>query len=299
MATAVVRRALSVTLAGLMLLVPAAILNSSFKQPTRLNALDRIVLTASSPVQGMVTWVIDGVGGIWSRYVWLVDVGQENRELVRENERLTRELADAKRAAADAGRLEQALELRDRVPAETMGARVIAMGMSPSFRVLRITLDRGDDRVKPGMPVVAPEGAVGRIQRVYHGHADVQLAVDAASSIDVVIPRTGSRGVLKGAGGDNAYACKIGYLMRGEEVKEGDLVVTSGLGGAFPRDVPIGRIRSIKKVDYEMYQEVVVEPAVDFSRLSHVLIVLAPPPPPDPEAKTKTATPAFGVTPYR
>lgn len=300
MAHSALRRIVDWVAAALLLAVPLAVLGSSLKDPGRLNAVDRLVLRVASPAQRGACWVVDGLGSVWSRYIWLIDVQAENGELRRENERLRREVAEASHATADASRLEELVALKARVPAETIGARVVAMGMSPLFRVTRITLDRGEGRVKPGMPVLAPEGAVGRIFRVYGGYADVVLTVDADSAIDVIVSRTGSRGVLKGLGHDNAYSCQIEYLDRSEQVKEGDLVVTSGLGGVFPPDVPVGRIQQIDKTEPGLYQKVIVEPAVDFSGLSAVLVVLAPPPPPDPTAKVKkVAEPAFGTQPHR
>jgi rod shape-determining protein MreC len=294
------RRVVDYLVAAVLLVFPGAILHASFKDPGHLNGIDRAVLRVSAPLQRGASWVIDGIGGAWNRYVWLVDVEDENHELRRANEALRYELDEAKRQASQSARLEALADLRAQVPAETVGARVVAVGLNPYFRVSRLTLDRGQGDVKPGMPVVAPAGVVGRIQRVYGAYADVLLAVDPQLSIDVVVPRTGGRGVLKGLGGDNAYACKIDYLVRSEEIKEGDLIVTSGLGAVFPRDVPVGRVRKITRNSYGLYQEVEVAPAVEFSRLSHVLVIVAPSPPPDPLAPGKKAPQAaFGLTPYR
>lgn len=302
MATTTARRAIDYVLAGLLLLVPAAFLHSNFKNPGNLNAIDRVVLRLSSPIQRGVAWVIEGIGGGIQRYVWLVDVKEENDELRRENERLRLELDEALRAANEAKGLEALAALRERTPAETVGARVVAVGMSPYFRVSRIVLDRGVGQVRQGMPVLGSAGVVGRIQRVYGDYADVQLAVDPQSSIDVVIARTGGRGVLKGLGSDNQYTCTIEYLVRSEEVVADDLVITSGLGGLFPRGVPVGRVKKVTKAEAGLYQKVEVQPAVDFSRLSSVLVILAPPPPPDPSATSgtkKSPEPAFGVAPYK
>jgi rod shape-determining protein MreC len=280
--------------------LPAVFLHANFKSPGSLNFLDRAVLTISSPIQRAVSWVIEGAGGIWNGYLWLVDVEKENDELRRENDRLRRELAEAQRQAGSVPRLEEAAALRARVPADVIGARVVANGLSPHFRVTRITIDRGDKEVKEGMAVLSAQGVVGRISRVYGDYADVRLAVDPQSSIDVFVPRTGSGGILSGLEGDNAYACKIDYFLRTDEVKEGDLIRTSGLGKIFPRDELVGKVRKVTRSAYGLYQEVEVEPAVDFSRLHHVVVMLAPPPPADPSAaEKKTAEPAYGVRPYR
>ena len=92
------------------------------------------------------------------------------------------------------------------------------------------------------------------------------------------IPRTGGRGVLRGKAGENGYHSTIEYLVRGEQAREGDLVVTSGLGGTFPRDLAVGKISHVVPNPSGLYQEVEVAPDVDFARLSEVLVVVAPPP---------------------
>jgi rod shape-determining protein MreC len=294
------RKYIDHVLAVLLLVVPLVFLSANLRDPTRVGGFDRVVLAVSAPLQRAVAWVIDGLADAWHDYVWLVDVQKENDALVAENQRLHAALADANQRARAAADLDGLLELRARVPSPTVAARVVALGASPYFRVHRLVLDRGEGEVTAGMPVIAPGGVVGRIQRVYGKYADVVLAVDPQSSIDVIVPRTGSRGVLKGLGGDNAYSCKIEYLLKNEEVVDGDVVVTSGLGGVFPRDLPVGTIRKIEKKEYGMYQDVEVAPAVDFSHVGAVLVLLAPPPPPDPSAGTrKRPEPAFGIVPYR
>ena len=166
--------------------------------------------------------------------------------------------------------------------------------MSPQFRVLRLRIDRGDKDVQPGMPVITGTGPVGRINKVFGDYADVTLISDPASSIDVIVPRTGGRGILTGLGRGNSYACKISYLERqnsvtssaSTKVQVGDEVVTSGLGASFPPGLVVGKISAVGKDD-GMFQNVEVEPIVDVSRVRAVEVLLAPPPPPDPDAGTK------------
>ena len=288
------RRLREVALTVLLLSAAALVLRASTRKPYELNWLDRAVLRVSVPVQDAITTVLRGAGRGWYSYVSLVDVQRNNLRLAEDNRRLLGELARTRQQGERVARLEQLLQLRAEVPSETVAARVIGVDSSPHFRVIRVRLDRGAGEVKPGMVVLVPEGVVGRISRVFGPYCDVLLAVDPDSAIDVRVPRTGARGVLKGKSGDNMYRTHIPEMPRGEEAQVGDAVVTSGIGG-FPRELPVGKIMKVVRPDSGLWQEVEVTPAVDFARLSEVLVVLAPPPPPDPEGPHKTPEPKRGL----
>jgi rod shape-determining protein MreC len=292
------RRILDYALAGLLLLLPAALLHANMKEPERRGPIDRTVLFLATPVQVAVTWLIESTGDLWTSYVWLVRTEADNQALRADNDRLRHKLAEAERRALDTGALEELIGLRRELAAETVGARVIAASLNPHFRVTRIRIDRGAGEVAPGMPVISPEGLVGRVHQVSGSVADVMLTTDARSSIDVYIPRTGGRGVLTGLGLDHRYGAEIEYLEHGQEVAPGDLVVTSGLGEAFPRGITVGTVTSVTPIEYGLYQEVEVEPAVEFGALSRVLVIRAPPPSSDPQAGQRAPVRAHGVEPF-
>lgn len=275
------RRILDYSLAALLLALPIVLLRASMIEPERLNGLDRAVLRISSPLQSAVSWLVEGLGGLWNRYVALVDIEEENRELRAANHELRHDLAAARRQVADTEALEDLIQLRRRTEAETIGARVIASNLNPFFRVVRMRLDRGDAEVAVGMPVIDDQGLVGVVRRVFGHYSDVILVTDPVSSIDIVVPRTGGRGWVTGLGRDDAYRCKIDYLETQKKVKVGDRVETGGLG-AFPTGISVGTVVQVKPSGSPMYQEVEVEPSVRFGSLSRVLVVLSPPPPPDP-----------------
>ncbi|MDZ4697834.1 MAG: rod shape-determining protein MreC [Deltaproteobacteria bacterium] len=282
-------------------LVALFLLRQSARHPGELGMLDRGVLAVLSPVQGALSSVGRNIGNLAGRYVDLVHVRTENETFRRDNIRLRAELLEAKRGASETARLQRILELRDSITAETIAARVISVDTSPYFRIARVTLDRGEGSVTRGMPVITPEGVVGRIDRVAGSTADIQLAVDPRFAIDVFLPRSRGRGILRGKAGENGFRCAIEYLVRGQPAEVGDQVMSSGLGSNFPRDLPVGRVtRVIKAGTNGLYQEVEVTPDVDFVRLSEVLVVVAPPPAADPEANPRrTAAPARGVVMYR
>jgi rod shape-determining protein MreC len=288
-----------VIVAGTLVLAIIA-MRMSARAPGDLSTLDRGILRIVSPAQAAMSSLARGISGVAGRYVDLTHVRAEYVALQRENAHLRTELLDARRLAAESGRYQRLLGLKDLTSAETLAARVISIDASPYFRVARVELDHGEGVVRRGMPVLTPEGVVGRINRVAGHTSDIMLLVDPRSAIDVFIPRTGGRGILRGKSGENGYRCSIEYLVRGEQAKEGDKVVTSGLGGAFPRDLAVGRVTKIIPGTVGLYQDVEVTPDVDFARLSEVLVVVAPPPSPDPDpGARRSSSPARGLTVYR
>lgn len=280
------------------LIAAIIVLRMSARHPGDLSTLDRGILYLVSPAQAAMSGVARGLTGVAGRYVELTHARAENEALVRENKKLRAELIEMRRLADESARYQRLLGLRDATPAETIAARVIAVDASPHFRVARVELDRGEGMVRRGMPVLTSEGVVGRINKVSGRTSDVLLLVDPRSAIDVFLPRTGGRGILRGKAGENGYRCSIEYLARGEQAKDGDLVVTSGLGGAFPRNLPVGKITKVSASAVGLYQEVEVTPDVDFARLADVLVVVAPPPAPDP-APGAHGTPGRGITVWK
>ncbi len=294
------RRLIDWSLTGLLVILPALVLRASLSRSTP-SGLDSALLRITAPLEAGVSWVVEGIGGVWGRYVALIGVEQENRELRADNDQLRKQLSAMTRRAFDVEALEDVAVVKRRTPADTLGARVIGAPLSPQFRVLRVRIDRGDREVAPGMPVISGTGPVGRIDKVYGDYADVTLISDPASSIEVLIPRTGGRGMLTGLGRADSYACTIGWLEKQtsptSKLEVGDEIVTSGLGASFPPGLVVGKISKVAHDD-GMFQRVEVEPAVDVSRVRAVEVLLAPPPPPDPDAKLKKhSEPAFGGRP--
>ncbi|MBI2892223.1 MAG: rod shape-determining protein MreC [Deltaproteobacteria bacterium] len=284
------RRYRDAFLCVVLLAVPFLFLNSNLKDPSRLNVLDRVILKISAPIQWVAAAVARGVSDVWEGYIYLVDVREESDALRYENARLREENHRFREAEIENRRLRRLLEFRESFQGAVRTAQVIAKDvLPPHFRVMRIRLDRGDrDDVRPGMPVVAHNGLVGQIRRSWGRYSDVLLTVDSKSSVDVMIERNGSRGILRGTGEADRYACRLEYLLRSDDVRVGDVVHTSGIGRRFPRGVLVGRISKVTRRDFGLYQEAEVTPSVDLSRLEEVL-VLTTPPPEEPQDPGQTA----------
>src|SRR5262245_16543359 len=163
---------------GLTLVFAFIALKMSARNPGELSAPDRGILRVVSPAQSAMSYVARGIANVAGRFVELAHARAENHELAKENARLRAELASARRLADETGRYQRLLGLRDQTPAETIAARIISIDASPYFRVARVEIDRGDGVVKRGMPVLTPDGVVGRIGRVAGRTADILLLVD-------------------------------------------------------------------------------------------------------------------------
>lgn len=177
-------------------------------------------------------------------------------------------------------------------------ARVI--GQDPSNLARYIIVDQGSAAgINKGMPVVTPQGLAGRVTETGTHWSKVLLITDPSSSVNAVVLSTRATGVVQGTVGGDLL---IKYVPQGEAIKAGDLILTSGMGAAFPKRLVIGQVTQVRKRDIELFQEATLKPAVDFTRLEFVLILKKftpsditqePTPSPTPRPKpTPTRTPA-------
>jgi len=257
-----------------LLILPFLVLQANLKDPSKVNAFDKIIVELSGTLQQAGVSAADAVGAVIQEYFYLVDVGRENERLRLDNARYREENRQLRLLGHENERLRQLLELRTRIGGDSVSAQVIGKDTSEYFRVVRLVVDRGErDRVRVGMPVVSSEGLVGQVSRLFGDRADVRLTVDQQSAVDIIIPRTGTRGMLRGTGERTRYAARIEYLERTDEIRVGDDVYTSGLGHRFPASILVGRVTEVRRREFGLYQQAEVTPSVDFSALEEVLIL--------------------------
>ena len=258
---------LAVTL-GQVLLVSAQV-NSKSGVPV----IEAVTFGVFSEVQRGLSGGFSGLGHVWTGYIGL-------RNVKVENEALKRDLAAAQvavqeqRALADRTRgLERLLELREHLPLKTVAAEIIGAAATPDFRTL--TIDRGTrDGVTPDMAIIAPAGIVGRLVVPSLRSAKVQLLIDRNAAAGAIIERTRVQGVVVGAGDDRL---RMEYVSEAFDIVAGDVVVTSGIDGIYPKGFIIGRVESVERAG-GAYKKITIKPAVDFSSLEEVLVVLTPTP---------------------
>ena len=258
---------LAVTL-GQILLISAQV-NTKSGVPV----IERVTFGIFSEVQRGLSGGFSGIHNLWSGYIGL-------RHLKVENDALKRELSSAQvavqeqRALADRTRgLERLLELREHLELKTVAAEIIGAAAAPDFRTL--TIDRGTrDGVRADMSVIAPAGVVGRLVVPSLRSAKVQLLIDRNAAAGAIIERTRAQGVVVGSGDDRL---RLDYVSEVFDVVAGDVVMTSGIDGIYPKGFIIGRIESVERAG-GAYKRILIKPAVDFSALEEVLVVLTPTP---------------------
>jgi len=238
------------------------------------------LLFLASPFIQITAVSLQGVADIWHDYVDLRGLREENKRLQREAATLKGRLDHLEEQALETQRLERLLGMRQASQAEFLTARVVGKDATNWFKT--ILLDRGSlEGVRRNQPALAPDGLVGRVVEVTPTSARVQLLTDPVSAVGGLIQRTRVTGIVSGNLGAGT---RVRYLPLMANVVVGDEVVTSGMGGVFPKGIPIGRITAVERRSGALFQEATLQPAVDMSRLEEVLILTASETRPGPEA---------------
>ncbi len=259
----------------LLLLIPVLTLSSDANAQGMLGGLSSFSQSiAATATGGALSWVGDLFDS--SSSIEIEEMKQEIDALREENTRLIGVLQEN-------SRLRKLVGFRTNNPTFSLvPAEVIARDVSPFFNVVSIKI-KSDADIKPNQAVVSHEGIVGKIESVNGTYAKVRLISDHRSGIDVLTQRTRARAVVRGKGSPNNVSIKIQYLDSDSEIRKGDLVVTSGMGGVFPPNLIVGHLDRIEAKSNTMFRKAELVPAVDFGRLQSVYVIGAR----DPKKKAK------------
>ena len=234
--------------------------------------LEAVTFGVFAEVQRGAGSVIEGARGGWEGYFALQQVRQENERLREQLGQLQIKLQQERAVAQQSRNLQHLLELRQRTELVTTATTVIAGPAAPDFRT--VTVDKGTtDGLRPDQAVISPAGVVGRIIMPSARASKVQLLIDRNASAGALIERSRAQGVVIGNGSDRL---RMEYVSSTADVQIGDLVVTSGIEGIYPKGFVVGQIESLER-GAGMFSSIVIKPAVEFSSLEDVLVVLTPP----------------------
>jgi rod shape-determining protein MreC len=252
------------------LLTAILVLIISMADRKEFTVLHKFGLEVIGPFQTAISKVSNYSGSIRQKYVDLLSVREENEQLRQELLQYRTANIEYREALATNVRLQKLLELKESLPPPTLTAEIV--GKDPSLWFRTLTINRGSsDGVQKGMPVVTVEGVVGQILTSSPNYSKVLLATDPNSAVDVITQKTRVHGIVKGLGRD---AFGLNYVFKSAVVEKGDFVLTSGLGGVFPKGLMVGSVLEITNSRRGMFQKIEIEPAVDFSQLEHLIIIM-------------------------
>jgi rod shape-determining protein MreC len=235
-----------------------------------LQAVEGAALRPLGALQGFLSQRISAIQTLLTAPADLATLRADNLRLEADVARLERELIALREQAAEAEVLAGLLGYaRTRPESRYVAARVIGQDISPFIR--SVWIDRGSDGgLQQGMPVVTERGLIGRVAEVYSTVARIQLITDPQSLVNVRLQTSRADGALQAQLNGELW---VNAIDQSASVTPGELVLTSGLGGAFPADIPIGQILTVRKRDFELFQEAVIQPSADLENLLVVLVI--------------------------
>ena len=235
----------------------------------RFTVLERPVLAVSGFVERIITGTYHAVFDLGRGYAFLVRTERENERLKNELGSLRLENQITNELLSENERLRAALGFKKLHPPSSVMVQVIGKESSPSSST--ITVNKGSSSgIGHDHAVITPDGVVGRIQTVLPGTARVQLLTDPGNTIAVRVQRNREEALLEG----KLDRCALKYVSYYVDVQEGDLLVTSGLDGVYPKGLPVAVVTSVRKHESSSFQTVYAEPVVRISRLEEALVLL-------------------------
>ena len=229
----------------------------------------KILMQISFPFQQGAQRVFLWLQGLGEHYIFLAGVQGENRELRRTLGILQEENLRLREALLAEGRLKDLYALQSRHFTASRIAQVYARDPSSWFSTFLINKGRADG-ISKDMAVIASAGVVGRVIEVSRDTAKVLLITDPNSALDVINQRSRSQGILEGK---TDKVCILKYVQKSDDIQEGDPMITSGLGGIFPKGLMVGAVNRVEKRRPGLFQYVEVTPSVDLSKLEEVLVL--------------------------
>ncbi len=228
------------------------------------------VLDVAVPVQQMIALPFELTRGAWRSYVAVVGVGEENEVLRSKLALLEDENLQLREALVASGRLERIAAIREEFEVPMLASELVGVDASVWFRSVLVNRGRAHG-VQSGMPVISEQGLVGLVTSTSNTASKAMLVLDRLSAVDGIVQRSRSRGIVRGSGTDQL---NFEFVVRESDVRIGDVVITSGLGGIHPKGIRIGTVTSVSDPGSDLLQTATLTPAVDFGRLELVFIML-------------------------
>jgi len=258
------RNVIGVAVAGVIIIL-------SLSLPSQVSSRARgVLMRAFSPLIRMEHSLASGVRLLRVGWYSRGRLKEENIALRWRAKELSREVAGLRDVKSENQRLRRLLNFKESSSHTLLPAQVIGRDARHWYR--SVVIDRGTrDGVRPDMAVIGDEGVVGKVVESAPELSTVVLIVDKQSRIGGIVERTRENGVVEGT---SFNTCRLSYLPRRAEVRAGDRVLTSGLGGIYPKGLYVGECAGVYEGEYGLYTCADISPGVNFSALEEVLVLI-------------------------
>ena len=261
-----------ILIAFILLIGIFVLLSPEIKQSPKYNLFERPFLTISGFIQTGLATISHGISSTWNGYVNLINVQKENEMLVEEVKRLRSEVIYLREKISTGDRLTELLKAGDSYVEKQVAASIIAKDPANWYEAL--VINKGEkEGVEPGMGVITAAGVIGRVVKTSPDYSRVLLMSDRNSAVAGLIQRTGYEGIVAGQQGS---ILRLNYIMTDADVQNGDIIITSGTDGVFPRGIMIGRVNRVERPQNRLFQSVELIPEANFSREREVLVIKSP-----------------------
>jgi rod shape-determining protein MreC len=258
----------------LIILILLSLVGIALDQNEDLQPIEDLVLRFVVPIQERLTSLANNIKDLTQTTQNIKELHRRNEELQGLVDSLMIENVHLKEIESENETLRRLLGFTQANPTHSYKAAEVkgrVIGYDPSNFLSYLTIDLGSQQgIEKGMPVVTERGLVGRITEVGANWAKVMLTIDPSSSVNALIQTSRATGVVEGQVGGSLL---MKYIPQGETVNINDIVLTSGLGGNFPKNLIIGQVTAVHQRDIEMFQQADIRPTVDFNKLEIVLII--------------------------
>lgn len=245
------------------------VLSYNLRQRSPAGLVTKVVLEVAAPVQNVLDASVKSVSDAWYRYLFLVGIEEENRNIKKKLDDMKSQLILYQEGYLEAQRLRTLLTLKDDNDFDFVTARVIGRGQAALSQTILINKGTADG-LNAGQPVMAAPGLVGRVVDASWHAAKVLPLIDENSNIDAIVQRSRIQGIIRGAG---LRGFVLKYVSKIQDVREGDIIVSSGMGGVFPKGMMIGQVNHVDRKEAGLFLRINVTPAIDFSKLEEVLVI--------------------------
>jgi len=230
----------------------------------------KLVLEIACPLENLKNRTLKTIREGWNHYLFLVGLEEENRRLRKRNDEFAKQLVQYQEGYLEALRLQKVLNIAEEPATIPIIAEVIDREQSSVFK--SILINKGSVHgLRVGLPAMNDQGIVGRLTECSWHVSRVMLIVDENSNVAALLQGSRTNGVLQGAG---AAGCRMKYIPKTDEVKIGEAVISSGLGGIFPKGKILGVVSAVDKKEGGLFQRIDVQPSVNFNKLEEILILM-------------------------